>query len=146
MEILETKTKWASPEIEAYYNDLCQKIAEVFAPAAWLGGSQEVQNERIDRAFKATEAMRSEAAMLLVRYSSPAVLAKATNEGKKIDMTRQEALSQADDVLLALIRSGDPEIMAAVRGPDGLVDQAKLVATSMRVREKIADKIQAGEI
>lgn len=61
-------------------------------------------------------------------------------------MTRQEALRQADDVLLALIRSGDPDIMAAVRGPDGRVDQALLVATSLRVREKIADKIQAGEI
>lgn len=83
MEILETKVKWASSEIEAYYNDLCQKVAEVMAPAVWLGGSPEVQAERIDRAFKATEAMRGEAAMLLVRYSSPVAVARPTKEGEK---------------------------------------------------------------
>jgi hypothetical protein len=61
-------------------------------------------------------------------------------------MTRDEALRQADDVLLALLRSGDPEINRAARGPDGRVDLALLAGAGLRAREKIADQIQAGEI
>lgn len=61
-------------------------------------------------------------------------------------MTREEALKQADDILLELIRVGDPEIMAACRGADGQINLVKLTEAAVQARERIADQIQAGEL
>jgi hypothetical protein len=61
-------------------------------------------------------------------------------------MTRDEALKQADDILEALLRSGNEKIFEACRGPDGRIDQTRLAKAAMRAREKIAAKILAEEM
>lgn len=61
-------------------------------------------------------------------------------------MTRAEALRQADEVLEQLLRSGDEKLFEAARRPDGQVDTIKLAMAAASVREKIADKIQRGEM
>lgn len=58
-------------------------------------------------------------------------------------MTRDEALKAADEILLALMADGDPAIMEAARGPDGRIDQTRLVRAAMRARERLADRLMA---
>lgn len=57
-------------------------------------------------------------------------------------MTRKEALSQADDLLTALVAAGDPAIFEAAT-VNGRVDQGMLVAAMLRARERMADQILA---
>jgi hypothetical protein len=61
-------------------------------------------------------------------------------------VTRKEALEEAESLILKLMSSGDEEIFAAARGPDGRVDQLRLVSSCLRARERLADKIMSGEI
>jgi uncharacterized protein YqhQ len=58
-------------------------------------------------------------------------------------MTRQEALRQADSVIEQLLANGDEAIFNACRGPDGRIDQMKVVAAAMSAREKLADQYMA---
>ena len=58
-------------------------------------------------------------------------------------MTREQALAEADKLLLSMIRSGDPAIMESARGPDGRVDQTKIARAAMSARERLADQILA---
>lgn len=60
---------------------------------------------------------------------------------KQTTISREEALKQADDLLVTLLQNGDKESYRAANN-----DQATLVVSSMNAREKIADKIQRGEI
>lgn len=59
-------------------------------------------------------------------------------------MTREDALKKADEVLLALLESGDERIFDLGITPDG-IDYLKVASAAWRAREKLADKIQAGE-
>lgn len=59
-----------------------------------------------------------------------------------IEMTRAEVLKQADEVIEALLRSGDEKLFNTARDASGNVDKAKLVQAAMRTRERLADKIQ----
>ena len=61
-------------------------------------------------------------------------------------MTREEALKQADIVLEELLRSGDEKLFEEARGPNGQIDTIKLAMAAASAREKIADKIQRGEM
>ncbi len=58
-------------------------------------------------------------------------------------MTREEALKQADELLLHLVSSGDSQIMDAVRSADGGIDHVRLVTHCMNARERLADRLMA---
>lgn len=55
-------------------------------------------------------------------------------------MTREQALAQADKVLLDLVRSGDAALFDAAGG-----DPQQVALAAMRAREELADQILAGE-
>lgn len=56
-------------------------------------------------------------------------------------ISRENALKQADEILLGLICSGDEKIFDVANG-----DVHKIARAGIQAREKLADKIQAGEI
>jgi len=55
-------------------------------------------------------------------------------------MSRAAALAEADRILQALITAGDLEIFRQAGG-----DPQRIAEAAMRARERLADKIQAGE-
>ena len=59
--------------------------------------------------------------------------------------TREQALQEADTILQALLASGDEELFAAARRPDGTIDHAQLAQAALRARERVADKIMSEE-
>jgi hypothetical protein len=60
-----------------------------------------------------------------------------------MQLTRAEALKEADTILESLIASGDERIFASCRGADGKVDQGRMISAALRAREKLADSIMA---
>ena len=51
-------------------------------------------------------------------------------------MTYAEALKQAQDEMEEILRSGNAAVFEAARGPDGVVDQHKLVLAAMRATKR----------
>ncbi|WP_024275981.1 hypothetical protein [Hyphomicrobium sp. 802] len=83
MKIPETKRKWSSPEIEASFNDLCQRIGELFTEADSPELPPEGRSERISEAFEVTEKLRAEAARLFDRHSWLVAVSEPANGGEK---------------------------------------------------------------
>jgi hypothetical protein len=61
-------------------------------------------------------------------------------------MIKDAAHDEAVKIIEDLLKSGDQALFDAARGPDGKVDQMKLVSGCWRATLKVAAKIRAGEI
>ena len=61
------------------------------------------------------------------------------------DVTREEALREADETLERMLQSGDEKVFGEARRPDGTIDIPRLVAAAIRARERLADWIMANK-